>query len=230
MRKFHVYIVESPKPNDLYFNNFEGESISKALYLSGIDSSHRIATDLKTFKRAFFDGLLKYLNFGKDGSILPPIIHISAHGNEDGIELTSGEVVDWDTLKLLVTPINKAVGGLLLCVSACKGLAAIKMSMTTAVGDQPFGWIIASSDSPEWSETNIAYCTFYHLFSKGKDVNQCVNAMKIASGHDSFSFFSYHVVHDAYLKTLQTQAAQVLQQQIQTVNPQITRMEKLARR
>ena len=49
-----------------------------------------------------------------------PALHISAHGSENGIQLTSGEVVDWVELRDLVMPINKLFNGnLLLCISSC---------------------------------------------------------------------------------------------------------------
>jgi len=41
--KFFVYIIESPSPEDMYHNRFEGDMIQKALSLDIIPSSHRIA-------------------------------------------------------------------------------------------------------------------------------------------------------------------------------------------
>lgn len=36
-----------------------------------------------------------------------PFLHISAHGNENGIQLTDGTFIKWGELKNILTPINK---------------------------------------------------------------------------------------------------------------------------
>lgn len=202
MRKFHVYIIESPNAVDLYHKRFEGESIQKTLKLSGIDSSHRLTVDLESFRAAFYVGLKEYFQ----SNSTPPIIHISAHGNKDGIVLTSKETVSWDNLKVLLKPVNKVLNGkLLVSLSSCNGSSGCRMSMGD--DDFPFIAVIGNNGSPTWSETNIAYATFYHLFHNDKDLYSCVEAMKMASGNVGFQLISSEIARKAYISSVSNNIA-----------------------
>lgn len=87
---FLVYIVESPSSIDIYNKRSEGEILSKALSLSDISSIHRLAVNFEAFQASLTIGIEKCL---EESNIIMPIIHISAHGNQNGITLTSGEIV-----------------------------------------------------------------------------------------------------------------------------------------
>lgn len=209
-RKFHVYIIESPSSIDLYHQRFEGNALMETLKLSQISSSYHQTVDLNSFKAAFYVGLAEYFT----GNTLPPIIHISTHGNREGIQLTSKEDVNWTELKKLLLPVNSAVkGGLILSLSSCNGISGSRMSMSD--DKFPFAAIVGNKDKPTWSETNIAYATFYHLFALGKTVEESVNAMKIASGNNNFGFIESQTARQAYLSLLRGPAAsQTIQEQI----------------
>jgi hypothetical protein len=202
MRKFHVYIIESPSAVDLYHKRFEGESLQKTLQLSGIDSSNRLAVNLESFKAAFYVGFKEYF----ETNSTPPFIHISAHGNSEGIELTSKERVGWEDLKLLLLPVNKVLkGGLLVSMSSCHGSSGCRMAMND--DDFPFAAVIGSTGSPTWSETNIGYSAFYHLFHKGNDLTDCLKGMKTASGNSDFTLISSKTARQSYLEVIQNKAA-----------------------
>ncbi|MFA5770219.1 MAG: hypothetical protein WC894_01850 [Patescibacteria group bacterium] len=202
MRKFHVYIIESPNAVDLYHKRFEGESLQKTLKLSGIESSHRLTVNLESFRAAFYVGLKEYF----ESNSVQPIIHISAHGNSEGIELTSKEKVNWKDLKLLLKPINKVLNGkLLVSLSSCNGSSGCRMSMHD--DDFPFLAVIGNKSSPKWSETNIAYATFYHLFHNDKSLYNCVEAMKTASGNNNFQLISSKIARQSYVDIIKRNSA-----------------------
>lgn len=180
-RKFHVYVIESPSPIDLYKSRFEGNSLKETLKMSGIPSSYRLTVNKEAFNAAFLVGMKEYLERSKT----LPIIHISAHGNKDGLQLTDGQIVAWDELKELLCPVNRALKGLLIVsMSSCEGFNGTRMAMDD--DDFPFLAIIGNDANPTWSETNIGYSTFYHLFAKGEDPARAVEAMRIASGNKDF--------------------------------------------
>lgn len=214
-KKFHVYIIESPSSIDLYKKNFEGDSLRETLRLSNISSSHILAVDMESFKTAFYVGLVEYFKTAKSN----PIIHISAHGNENGIQLTSKEMVSWDLLREFLLPINKTLnGGLILCLSSCQSYTGSIMSMKD--DDFPFIGVVANTGSPLWSETNIAYASFYHLFAKGLSIHDAVYGMKKASGNNSFKYIKSQVARQAYLRVVQTQQAiTTMQENIPSNNP-----------
>lgn len=207
---FHVYIVESPNAPDLYHKRFEGEALSQTLKLAGISSSHRLAVNWEAFQAAFYVGLKEYFEVNN----LPPVIHISAHGDNNGIQLTDGKNVGWDDLKKLLVPVNKIMkGNLLLCLSTCKGFSGCRMSMKDE--DFPFLAIIGSNDTPVWSETNIAYSTLYHLFARGVHITEAVRAMKVASGNNSFEIMYSKDARQEYLNVIiKSDAVHTMEQSI----------------
>lgn len=208
MRNFHVYIIESPSPVDLYHKRFEGEALQRTLSLSGIESSYRLTVDHTSLQASFFVGFKEYFESNK----LPPIIHISAHGSLDGIQLTSKDHVSWDQLKGLLLPVNKAIGGgLLVSLSSCLGYSGCSMVMND--DDFPFAAIIGNTSSPTWSETNIAFATFYHLFHNGKSIDEAVEAMKYASGNSGFVMIKSTDARQVYLRAVNTSHAALTMQQ-----------------
>ena len=116
-----------------------------------------------------------------------PMLHISAHGHQDGIQLSSGEVIVWAQLRGLLHPLNTALNnGLLVCLSSCEGYSGTRMAMFPQDEGYPFYAIVANSSKPSWSDTAVAYSTFYHLVGKGEYIRNAVEAMKVASGNDTF--------------------------------------------
>lgn len=204
MNRFNVYIVESPSPDDFYKQNFEGNALMQGLKLDNIASSYHQTVDLNSFKNAFRRGLVEY--YKKSNDITLPILHISAHGDKDGIQLTSGERLIWDELRELLIPINESLSksiGLILCLSTCYGLSGMRMAMKD--DSKAFGGIVANNDKPAWNETYLAYSVFYHLFRRGETVEKCITAMRLASGNSNFHYITQTFARQAYLLELKKQ-------------------------
>ena len=144
---------------------------------------------------------------------LYPIIHISAHGTEEGIILSSGGIVSWQNLKNILSPINEALnGGLLICMSSCQGFSACRMAMAEEEGRPPFYAIVGNTSTPLWSDTAIAYAAFYHLISKGCILINAVNAMKEASGDNNFLSILGTEARGAYLDNIKKERLSNLNQ------------------
>jgi hypothetical protein len=204
-RAFSVYIVESPSALDMYHKRFEGEIISKSLSLIGIASTHRIAVSLDAFQAALTVGFQTHL---KEMAALPFVVHISAHGTDDGVQLTDGSVIEWQTLRTMVSPINKSLeGALVLCMSSCGGFSACRMAMQD--GELPFGGVIGSTGSPTWGDTTIAYSSFYHLLAKGRSLGEALEAMKTASGDPTFEGINAQTAQEIYLTSQRMISEQV---------------------
>jgi hypothetical protein len=200
-RNFHVYIVESPNAPDLYHGRFEGEALEKTIKLSDLSCSRRLVVNREAFTAAFLVGIKKYF----EASGMPLVIHISAHGNEEGIQLSSGETVSWEELRKLLITINEVLKGtLIVCMSSCKGYSGIRMAMRDDNSPLPFLAIIGPISEPTWGETNIAFATFYHLFAKGEEPAKAVEAMKIASGNRGFILDYAISARKTYLNLLKT--------------------------
>ena len=182
--RFFVYVIESPSPVDLYHRRSEGELLRQAISLNQIECTLRLAVNLEAFMASINIGLTEAMEAFPNKI---PILHVSAHGFSDGIQLSSGEVILWNELRELLIPVNQALSGsLIVCMSTCEGYSGIQMAMKPESNDHPFWAIIGNGDKPTWPETAVAFATFYHLIANGHKIAGAVKAMGIASGNDNF--------------------------------------------
>lgn len=182
--KIFVYIIESPSAMNIYQGVSEGDLLMKAILLDGIPCVVKCVVNKDVFLQAFTVGLSEMM----DNNIgLIPIIHISAHGNSEGIQLTSQDIITWGELKAFLSPINKILQGcLIVCMSCCEGYSGIRMAMFTEDQELPYFALIGNAGSPLWSDTAVAYATFYHQIAKGERVTNAVESMRVASGDGRF--------------------------------------------
>lgn len=158
--------------------------LERAFELNQLSCVSRLVVTSEAFQAAFKIGLPDAMK-RFDG--LTPIIHISAHGDEGGLQLSDGSRIKWDELKALLQPINKALNhNLLVCMSCCDGYSGVRMAMTMAEEDFPYYAIIGSTGKPTWAETSIAFCVFYHHVNKGEFVIDAVKVMNAAAGTTEF--------------------------------------------
>jgi hypothetical protein len=222
--KFFVYIVESPSAADIYHKRYESDLLQKVLELEGIPSVARLAVTREAFYAALTVGIADEM---KEFDDRIPIVHISAHGGSDGIQLSNNEVMTWDELRRLLVPVNKALRSLLLVsMSCCEGYSGIRMAMTdNPAEDYPFVALVGSTSSPTWSDTTVAFSTFYHLVGKGAYLVDAVEAMRVASGDDSFHVNMGTDIRKSYIEYIQGLNTEDVQREIETANQQVQREE-----
>lgn len=211
--KFFVFVIESPSSVDLYHRRSEGEILQQAANLNQISCIVKTTINYEAFEAALKIGLKEAMDIFQ-GSI--PILHISAHGFAGGIQLSSGEIISWEQLADLLRPLNEALGNsLLLCLSCCEGYSGIRMAMTEEDKKHPYYAIVANGEKPLWSDTAVAYSTFYHLIAKGHFIRDAVNAMQIASGNDRFWIETAEGAKQTYIEHISNVNAQEAQQQLE---------------
>ncbi len=207
--KFFVFVVESPSALDLFHRRSEGEIIRQAVNLNGIACHVVTAINSQAFEAS-----LK-VSLGEAMGAFPglwPILHISAHGNCNGIQLSNGETIEWAVLRQYLAPINTALSdNLLVCLSSCEGYAGVRMAMFLEDSGYPFLALVANSEKPLWSDTAIAYSTFYHLIAKGEYIPDAVQAMCVASGNRTFFVQTAQASRQFYVKYLANTNAQQVQ-------------------
>lgn len=184
-----VYIIESPSNRDLLDERTEGRVLREALKLANIDSRYSLATNLEMFKEALYHHLTKaWYKLQK-----PPIIHLSMHGDKNGIQLTSKEDLTWHELNQLLLPLKQYInGGFLICMSSCEGFYGFNIDMNHYDETVLFA-LVGNKEIVDYHDAAVAYITFYHLFFKEhlsenseEIIKKCVQAMNFASGNSNF--------------------------------------------
>lgn len=199
---FFVYIVESPSAVDIYHGRGERGMLEHAVSLNRIQSMSRVVISEEALRAALSIGLAEAME--KHQNLLP-LLHISAHGDSEGIELSNGDQVPWYELRDMLKPANAALGGkLLVCMSCCQGYAGIRMAMYPNETELPYLALVGNAQSPTWADTAVAYATFYHRIARGDNIVAAVSAMRSASGNDSFFLESAAQSRQAYIEYLQS--------------------------
>jgi hypothetical protein len=181
-----VYVIESPSDVDLLDGRSEGRVLCQALKLAGIPHWYSLVTSPKTFEMSLQERLVQSL---KAHPNMLPILHFSMHGNNEGIQISSGDFLSWTQLRHAIAPLNNQMNGsLLISMSSCMGGSGCRMAMHDE--KSPSFWaLVGNSGEALWSDAAVAYVTFYHLFFKGVAIDECVAAMRKASGDQRFMAF-----------------------------------------
>jgi len=200
--RFFVFVIESPSAPDLYHRRSEGDIVRQAVELNGIRCVVKTAISL-----AAFDACLK-IGLSEAMASMPgyiPLLHISAHGDAHGIQLSDGHILPWAKLKDHLRPVNTALGGsLVVCMSSCEGYAGIRMAMHLKESDLPYFALVGCGAQPTWGETAVAYATFYHQLCRGELISDAVSAMRVASGNERFFLEHAEQSRQAYLNHIST--------------------------
>lgn len=182
MSEFSVFIVESLHPDDLLAGRTEGRLLQEGLALIGLRCEYRLSVDSSTFGKA----LGQFLRHAQASESFP-ILHLSVHGNDDGIALTSGVHYDWDAVRELLLPVNRVLGGnLFLSLSSCHGASGCQMAMSTET-DLPFRGLLSHFGNVGFADAAVAYTVFYHRLAMGARFDGAIMSMRAAVGDQNFA-------------------------------------------
>lgn len=153
-------------------------------------------------KNDFEVALSQILSKLEEGDILT--IHIEAHGSDDGIALSSGEIVEWKDFYDLIRPINIALGHLLFIVMAmCSSIAMI--SNINIEERAPYRAFICTTREMYPDELYEGFLSFYEKFCNLLDVFGAMTALqneiRDENGHSPFQLLSAESVFDETLST-----------------------------
>ena len=200
--KFFVFVIESPSAVDLYHRRSEGEIVRQAVELNGISCIVKTAISLEAFNACLKLGLSEAMS-QRPGFM--PLVHISAHGNSHGIQLSDGYAMSWAELKECLRPVNQALGGsLVVCMSSCEGYSGIRMAMYPEETNLPYFALIGCGAQPTWGETAVGYATLYHQLWRGEHIGRAVEAMRVASGNEAFFLEHAEQSRQNYIEYLNT--------------------------
>lgn len=183
---YKVYIIESPSGIDLLEKRTEGKALSNILEMSEIPYEYYLTTTENVLKQVFEMIKEDVLELQEEYLFVWPIIHISCHGNEDGIGLTDDNFISWSVLNDLLSVVNVCfdeadpLSPIVLSMSSCYGLHAIKTDWEKRGEHSPFAFVLGHEDAILWDDALIAFSVFFHHFVNKKSTAEialhCMNA------------------------------------------------------
>lgn len=147
-RKQEVYMIESRSPEDFWADRHEGRALSKMLELALVGHKYREVVDEEHLHRALKEADAPHVKY----------VHISAHGEEDGIKLTCGTLVEWE--RFIEIGGRHLEGKCLVFSSCCVGRRATQIFNKRKAFCLA---VVAPLDVITWPEGLAAYAAFYHL-------------------------------------------------------------------
>lgn len=199
---FYVHIVESPSPEELLNGITEGRALCSFLDIAGIPYLYNLAVNPEQFHVAMIDRV----ELGVNVFELQPILHLSTHGGEEGIQLTTQrefcKVIKWAELAEYIRPIHQEYGDIGVCMSCCGGANGVKMAEVIRAKDVPFDWIIGTSTEIDLRDAALAFAVFYRRFhcDDSIDADELLKAMRAASGVPDFNVWSGKLTQRQYSK------------------------------
>lgn len=176
MKGNEILLIESRSAQDHFDDRYEAATLKKVLNLQGVKAKHIEVVNKEYLAKALKLAAHKNINY----------VHISAHGGNDGIELTDGEFVTWKEFDELAWPHLK---GVCICFSSCSvGLGA----------DELFSYhksfcnaIVAPTRDITWGEGIVAFSAFYHRASNEEtSTDQDVKVLNHIIGAGTFKLAS----------------------------------------
>lgn len=175
-----IEIIESIRQGDLRsgLNLYEALLLPAHLNANGPPARHHaVAT------AAELQATLSSLETTARATASAPLIHLEAHGSEDGLELTSGELIPWSAIARQLTPINEAAKmNLLVVSSACKG-----WYLTTGLvpADRaPLFMLIGPPETIGAGSLSDAQTRFYHELATSWQIDKALSAMNHGADYD----------------------------------------------
>ena len=198
---FYVHIVESPSPDELLDGITEGGALCGFLDIAGIQYSYNLAIDLDQFDIAMTNRVEEAID--KFRKI--PILHLSTHGNGQGIQLTDQSLFSWPVLADYLRPIHEYIGGLDVCMSCCYGAYGTQMAEEIKKINIPYRWIAGSFSEIYLRDAILAYATLYlglHSGVDDDDIRCLIRAIQVATGISDFDIWHGELVQEAYSQEL----------------------------
>jgi len=204
-----IYVIESPSSRDLYDGRNEGDALAKTLKLGSIEVAYYLAPDMDMLERAFLD-IGAAIKSRPDIEDVMPFIHISAHGGEEGIQLTDYKDVRWAQLSELFCGLHKTVGKLdalesyfgevpktALSLSSCSSFTNYKKNLPEFV---PFQAMIGPNIDVGWCQSLVGFSTFYYQAFLRKatywDAVDSMNAAAASTEEPIFELLAPHITDE----------------------------------
>lgn len=172
--KLRIFLIESPSPLDLLQNRTEVKALEEICLILGfevkrffVNSKQELTNQIK-----YISSIFEYLEDDDDTTLC---VHISAHGNNEGLEFGS-DFIEWKVFLKTIEPVLRKSyefsKDIILVFSAC-GSGKQKITnefkkLSKLIDDiaPPKYLFVTAEDEVDWEDALIAWSNFYHQVSK----------------------------------------------------------------
>jgi hypothetical protein len=189
-----IYVIESLRSDDLKTGEeLYNDIIKLKLWQKGLYDNCELFQPIS--KIDFFNSIEKIKSESEKDSIYP-LIHLEMHGSKDGIQVTNGEIINWNELQNRLIELNILCKcNLFLTMATCYGgyiYSTISPSLRT-----PFWGFIGPFETVKAGEVLINFTAFYEEFIESLDINKAVILLN-ESNPNNKSRFKFHNTEFAF--------------------------------
>jgi hypothetical protein len=174
-----IEIIESVAPGDGWAGR-TGHRLFDVIQPLGLTSTPRVDVryTLVSTKDQFFNQLDSIVQDAKTNGH-KPVLHIEAHGGQDGLTVGSGDLVPWPELRKHFTEINQITRvNLIVVLSACDGAQLVQLLQPH--DRAPFRLLIGPRRIVKAGELEDACTAFYRTMFRTADAIDAIDAMNAA--------------------------------------------------
>ena len=172
--KLRIFLLESPSPLDLLQNRTEVRALEEICLILGFEvkrffmiSKQELINHIK-----YISSIFEFLDEDDD---TPLCIHVSTHGNKNGMAFGS-DFIEWDIFLETIGPILKESykysKDIIFVFSACgagnQKITSEFKKLSNLLDDitPPRYLFVTAEDEVAWDDALIAWSNFYHQISK----------------------------------------------------------------
>ena len=197
---YKVYIIESPGAKDIIERRVEGIGMTQYLGLANIDTEYylcKTVAEVNTALGKIAQDVKLIIKNKKQEEVFSPIIHFSAHGNNDLIGFTDNSTMKWEELGDALYKLNEDAGidiskfmsDFIITLSVCNG-ASLNKVIKEGRGT-PFYIMIGADDTIPWTDSILGFQVFFHhLIHKSRTIGYAIKKMKEATDNNNFVYYT----------------------------------------
>jgi hypothetical protein len=204
-----VYVIECPSPEDALEGRGEGETLARTLKLAGIAVHYHLALNEEMVDAAF-DKVSAEVRSRSDWAVAMPWVHLSAHGCDEGLEMSDGTLLYWGVLSRMLETIHNRIGPVLIPEEYNQNLPKSSLALSSCSAFQNFvdktskplvQCVVGAVRDVGWCQSLIAFSTFYyHEIHLDRSVMESIYAMNVAAGdYNADALFKFDRPHVAEL-------------------------------
>ena len=181
-----ISIIESLSESD----RKTGREVFDDLEFLEISNPGRLETEYnQVHNKVEFARVVGNLAEEVDSKGVYPILHIEAHGNDEGLKLGENNYIEWCELLEILSQLNISMkGNLLVVLASCYGACIIRHIST--ISRAPFWGVIAPYENTYPANVYGGLNKFYNAICSGKNSEDTISALNTDTKNNDLKLFT----------------------------------------